>query len=558
MTEKETEKGTTACGIEYGVSSMQGWRVHMEDAHILEPELYAEEVGSDNKTQHPLPGHSLFAVFDGHGGAFAAAYAGRNFCRVLARQGKFVEYARFVKDLPANEARLMGSAERLQHIRSGLELLEGALKDAFIEMDKQILETVNGESVPDSNTPYHPEREATGMDVENQSNTGTGDGGDGSTTNGSTADGDNDEAGGSSNGAAQHGADRPDPKNPQPTEDDDSGTTAVVVVVTPKWIVCANAGDSRSVASKNGNKAFPLSYDHKPDDEEEERRVREAGGHVAGGRVEGDLAVSRGLGDFRYKSEPTVLAGNDLKAGLVPPGEQKVSPVPDIITQNRDPEQEEFVIVACDGIWDVMSNFEGVKAVGDILAEGENDMGLACEEVSDTQYKRVYTGTTPKTSPAFEFALCPAGLVCVSLFMSFLCSQHLSNFTPFCVSVFVFYQSTATRTTAIVRIGRRYVPHVGKQRQHDGLNYPFTDPQTSGGRRCPGQTAKTRTRTERSRGEPTGTITAVSLLTPSMKDRNRKKKWNGTEHAQPQLKLRCKDTDTDPHHKKGRRMVLPD
>jgi serine/threonine protein phosphatase PrpC len=52
-----------------------------------------------------------------------------------------------------------------------------------------------------------------------------------------------------------------------------------------------------------------LSYDHKPDDEEEERRINDAGGYVSAGRVEGDLAVSHGLGDFRLKEEAAVLSG---------------------------------------------------------------------------------------------------------------------------------------------------------------------------------------------------------------------------------------------------------
>jgi serine/threonine protein phosphatase PrpC len=64
------------------------------------------------------------------------------------------------------------------------------------------------------------------------------------------------------------------------------------------------------------------------------------------------------------------------------PGDQKVSPVPDIILQTRNPEQDEFVIVACDGIWDVRSNQECVGDVAEIFQEGEANVGLVCEEVS--------------------------------------------------------------------------------------------------------------------------------------------------------------------------------
>jgi serine/threonine protein phosphatase PrpC len=64
--------------------------------------------------------------------------------------------------------------------------------------------------------------------------------------------------------------------------------------------------------------------------------------------------------------------------------DQKVSPIPDVIVQNRNKELDEFIIVACDGIWDVQSNYEAVKTVADIFAEGESDLGLVAEELLDT------------------------------------------------------------------------------------------------------------------------------------------------------------------------------
>ena len=75
---------------------------------------------------------------------------------------------------------------------------------------------------------------------------------------------------------------------PTPSDDEDSGTTVTIVLLTPRWIVCANAGDSRAVYSRSNHRVVPLSYDHKPDDEEEERRINDAGGYVSAGRVEGD------------------------------------------------------------------------------------------------------------------------------------------------------------------------------------------------------------------------------------------------------------------------------
>lgn len=61
-----------------------------------------------------------------------------------------------------------------------------------------------------------------------------------------------------------------------------------------------NVGDSRAVASCSGV-AEPLSFDHKPANEEEAKRIIAAGGWVEFNRVNGNLALSRALGDFIFK-----------------------------------------------------------------------------------------------------------------------------------------------------------------------------------------------------------------------------------------------------------------
>lgn len=111
------------------------------------------------------------------------------------------------------------------------------------------------------------------------------------------------------------------------------------------------------------------------------------------------MAVSRGFGDFRFKDLNAVLSGargenrdrsggsqkqqqNESQMAMLKPGDQKVSPVPDFIFHSREKEEDEFVIIACDGIWDVQTNEECVKMVAGIFDEGESDMGVVCEEVS--------------------------------------------------------------------------------------------------------------------------------------------------------------------------------
>lgn len=153
-------------------------------------------------------------------------------------------------------------------------------------------------------------------------------------------------------------------------EADTSGCTSVVTVVTPKYIVCANAGDSRCVMGVD-SVAKPLSFDHKPNNDGELKRIQAAGGIVTWNRVDGDLAVSRALGDFVYK-------GNlDL-----PPQEQKVSCLPDITVHERT-EKDDILLLACDGLWDVMSNEEAVSYIAEILSLGETSVAKIAEEMLD-------------------------------------------------------------------------------------------------------------------------------------------------------------------------------
>ena len=128
---------------------------------------------------------------------------------------------------------------------------------------------------------------------------------------------------------------------------DRSGCTANVCVVSPDFVVTANAGDARAVLSRAGM-AIEMSVDHKPSNPAEERRITAAGGSVLMQRVNGELAVSRALGDFTYKHR------RDLK-----PAAQMVTCAPDVRAIPRLP-VDEFLVIACDGVWDVMTSDEVV------------------------------------------------------------------------------------------------------------------------------------------------------------------------------------------------------
>lgn len=79
-----------------------------------------------------------------------------------------------------------------------------------------------------------------------------------------------------------------------------AGCTALVCLITPNFIYVANAGDCRAIASIKGS-LQALSEDHRPGNAKEATRIKNAGGWIEKGRVNGDLMVSRGLGDFPYK-----------------------------------------------------------------------------------------------------------------------------------------------------------------------------------------------------------------------------------------------------------------
>ncbi|KAH3902620.1 type 2C protein phosphatase PTC2 SCDLUD_000200 [Saccharomycodes ludwigii] len=134
---------------------------------------------------------------------------------------------------------------------------------------------------------------------------------------------------------------------------DHSGCTATTILISKlqNRIICANSGDSRTVLSSSGL-AKNLSYDHKPTNAGERARIYNAGGFVEMSRVNGNLALSRAIGDFEFKQNA------DL-----PPEEQIVTVYPDILEHSINPEQDEFVILACDGIWDCLSSQECVDLI---------------------------------------------------------------------------------------------------------------------------------------------------------------------------------------------------
>lgn len=240
--------------LEFFSSGMQGMRPYMEDRTLVVPSLAGH------------PGVSVFAVFDGHGGAGVAELA--------------------TKLLP----------DLISETLSRCKLPEAALRECFAQLDKNLLN-------------MHVSAEQDFHRV---------------------------------------------------------GSTANVCLAVSRAgrtrVFCANCGDSRAVLSRAGV-AIDLSKDHAPQNPGEERRIEAAGGQVvmcdAVGRVDGGLAVSRALGDFKYKARTDLV-----------PEKQKVIAVPDI-KEIVIGDCDDYVVIGSDGIFTVFSSEELVSMLGFARQRGE-------------------------------------------------------------------------------------------------------------------------------------------------------------------------------------------
>ncbi|KAF9435884.1 Protein phosphatase 2C 2 [Entomortierella beljakovae] len=255
ITEKESSADHDK-RLAYGASSMQGWRITMEDAHTTLLDI------------ENAKGTAFFAVYDGHGGPNIAKYSGEGLYKRVVADGAFAK----------------GDYRT-------------AIKNGFLEMDRAL---------------------------------------------------------------------RHDPEYGS----DSSGCTAITATITDKNILyVGNAGDSRAVLGSDGA-GIALSNDHKPVNKEESRRIVAAGGFVESGRVNGSLALSRALGDFEFKTNSTLG-----------PEDQIVTACPAIL-EHKLTDDDEFLVLACDGIWDCMTSQEVVTFVRRGIAD-RIPLDTICEMTMD-------------------------------------------------------------------------------------------------------------------------------------------------------------------------------
>jgi serine/threonine protein phosphatase PrpC len=313
----KTEK-TNASGegnnLQYGLASMQGWRIEMEDAHCAVLNL-------------PINGFndwSFFAVFDGHAGYKVSQYCSEHLLeKILSAENYFCETnnnskcvnnSNLTNNSSTNDSISSSSSNSpskatttSQNINSSMnpknEKIKNAIIKGFLDLDdciRKLPEFTNGE--------------------------------------------------------------------------DKSGSTAIACLISPHNIYLINCGDSRAILSRD-NQVVLNTYDHKPINPEERERIQRAGGSVMIQRVNGSLAVSRALGDFEYK----------MVDGMGPT-EQLVSPEPEIYSIERS-DKDEFVVLACDGIWDVMSNTDIKDFIRSRLRVTSNLVQISNEVLDTCLYK---------------------------------------------------------------------------------------------------------------------------------------------------------------------------
>ncbi|CDK28390.1 unnamed protein product [Kuraishia capsulata CBS 1993] len=346
-----TEKHIKTCEfdkVSHVVGEMQGYRLTMEDAYcdlIVEPDRDSGKAG-----------YTVFGVFDGHGGADASKYIGARLPQIISER---------------LEAAINGISPR-QHPEQGAEVSTlTATIDTNTDTDTLISTSVALEkdatiSSENSKKPALVDQlelitifKSAFMVCDNELyNKGI-----------------------------------------------RSGSTAVVAIMIDGYLVVANVGDSRCILSCDKGAPKMLSFDHKPKNFGELLRIRNDGGYVTDNRVNGVLALSRAFGDFSFKMHNannhhritnTARSGllnrkafdslnttnqpsqsqqqQPLRAAsrqkLTSPEEYQVTVDPEIIYHKLN-SSDEFIVLACDGIWDCYKTHKLVQLIRNQLALGK-------------------------------------------------------------------------------------------------------------------------------------------------------------------------------------------
>lgn len=142
-------------------------------------------------------------------------------------------------------------------------------------------------------------------------------------------------------------------------------------------LLVANVGDCRAVLSRHG-RAIEMSKDHRPNCVNERTRVLSLGGFIDDGYLNGQLGITRAIGDWHLEG----MKGTSGREGPL-----SAEPELKMMTLTKE---DEFLIIASDGIWDVFSSQNAVDFARRRLQE-HNDEKLCCKEIVQEAMKREST-----------------------------------------------------------------------------------------------------------------------------------------------------------------------
>lgn len=196
-----------------------------------------------------------------------------------------------------------------------------------------------------------------------------------------------------------------------------SGTTALTAMIFGRSLLVANAGDCRAILSRCGA-AIEMSKDHRPCCAKERRRIESLGGYVDDGYLNGQLGVTRALGDWHLE-------------GLKDEGERggplSAEPELKLTTLTKD---DEFLIIGSDGIWDVFTNQNAVDFARRKLQE-HNDVKLCCKEIVEEAIKRGATDNLTLVMVSFHLEPPPHVVVERSRVRRSISAEGLQNLKVF-------------------------------------------------------------------------------------------------------------------------------
>ncbi|KAL3670295.1 hypothetical protein V7S43_004608 [Phytophthora oleae] len=176
-------------------------------------------------------------------------------------------------------------------------------------------------------------------------------------------------------------------------KDDLSGSTATGIVLRPSngkiLLTTAHVGDCRLVLSKRNGDTVELTQDHRLTLETERERVIQLGGRVVNNRVNGVMAITRAFGDLEFKGMYGTTTSSGFGRGFR--DNEKVPALltakPDVSDVELDPKEDVFLLLACDGLWDVFTS-EEATAIFRERVDFHGDLQLAAHELAQEGIRR--------------------------------------------------------------------------------------------------------------------------------------------------------------------------